>query len=97
MWITTDHDTNRLGFIPSFVSDADPRPAKEQFDSNYISGWQPFPGFKMTRGHVLHYTGDNPLKPIAMARLRDEIIVVYPYAWVAIIQPDSTFEVCRMD
>jgi hypothetical protein len=29
--------------------------------------------------------------------LRDELILIYEHSWVAIIQPDRTFETCRMD
>jgi hypothetical protein len=81
------------------LSEVDPRPAKEQFDSNYQhgGGWHPFPGFKLGTGISLHYPGDEPLEPLAMCEFRDELIVVYRFAWVAIIQRDQSFEVCRMD
>lgn len=36
-----------LGLIPSFLSESDPRPAREQFDENYQhgGGWRPLPNF----------------------------------------------------
>jgi len=41
--------------------------------------------------------GDPPFKPLAQAKLRDELIVLYEADFVAVIQPDRSFEVARMD
>jgi len=38
-----------------------------------------------------------PLKPVATSMLRDEMILVYPYAWVGIVQPSGDYEVSRCD
>lgn len=85
-----------LGLLPEFWDERDPRPAKEQADENYVSGWRPSAGFTMTeRG--LEYPGDPPMALVAEAKLRDETIRVYQSAWVAIIQPDGSHEICRMD
>jgi hypothetical protein len=47
---------------------------------------------------VLTYPGDPPLHPIAMWPLRDEMIVVYRHAIVAIFSTkDGSFEVARLD
>jgi len=88
-----------LGFIPEFLDENDPRPAKEQLDSNYGhgGGWRSQPGFTMLPNGDLKYPGDPPFAMLAETQLRDEVIRVYNYAWVAIVQPDGTFEVCRMD
>lgn len=88
-----------IGFLPLFFSERDPRPAKEQAHANYGhgGGWDPMPGFTMLNDGRLKYPGDPPLPMIAEAHLRDEIIRLYDCAWVAIIQPDKSFEVCRMD
>lgn len=87
-----------LGFLPSFLSDNDPEPAAKQFDRNYpFGGWDPFKGFTLQKDNSLTYPGDPPMKPLAYTKLRDELVVFYPHAWVAIIQPDRSFEVCRMD
>lgn len=88
---------DRLGYLPEFLSDNDPRPAKEQFDTNYISGWHPFKGFIKGKDNSLTYPGDPPQPPLASTKLRNELICYYQYSWVAIIQPDNSFEVCRMD
>jgi len=88
-----------LGFLPSLVDDRDPRPAREQFDSNYSygGGWVPFKGFTLLPNGGLSYPGDPILMPLAKTQLRDERIVFYDCSWVAVIQPDGTFEVARLD
>lgn len=87
-----------LGYIPSFLSEADPRPAKEQFEENYsFGGWQPMKGFKLNKDMSLKYPGDPPMKPWAEATLRQELIYVYQSGWVMILQPDMSFEVARLD
>jgi hypothetical protein len=96
--VTAEH----LGLIPKMLSEDDPRPAREQLDTGYRhgGGWRPFEGFDMAHYKDmwwLLYPNDPPTRSLAYCKLRDEIIVVYQHAWVAIIQPDGSFEVCRMD
>jgi hypothetical protein len=88
-----------LGLIPLFLSEIDERSAAEQFDDNYAhgGGWSPMPGWKMGSAGEIIYPSEQPLKPIAQATLRQEVIRFYPYAWVSITQPDGTFEISRMD
>jgi hypothetical protein len=97
-----------IGFIPSFLDLNDPRSAKEQFNERYAhgGGWDPFqtgniadePGRKfIVKANSLDYPGDPPMRIIAEAKLRDEVIRVYDCAWVAIIQPNGDYEICRMD
>lgn len=93
-------DTTHLGFIPSFLSEYDPRPAREQLDQNYAhgGGWSPMPGWQLqSDGESLRYPGDPVLHPLAEAKLRDETIRFYDCAFVAIFQPDGSFEVDRLD
>lgn len=87
-----------LGYIPSFVSDDDPRSAKEQLDSNYQhgGGWRKFEGHVM-QPDSLKYPGDPPMPLLYEARLRNERIRFYLYSWVAIVQEDGTYEIARMD
>ena len=93
-------DTN-VGYLPSFFSDGDPRPARDQIDERYSfgGGWRPFQGFTMASdGMVLTYPGDPPKYAVAAAILRDETIRLYePGSWVAIIQQDGSYEVSRCD
>lgn len=88
-----------LGFIPEFLSEFDPRPAAEQFNTNYAhgGGWHPLSGWKMNADGSIKYPGDPALAPIASAKLRDEEIFVYPHAWVGIRQPNGDYEVARLD
>jgi len=89
----------QLGMLPFWIDDGDPRPAREQFDEHYQhgGGWRPFEGFKLINPLEIQYPGDEPLEVIALMRLRDEMIAVFPHDWVLILQKDGTFEVCRMD
>lgn len=95
-----------LGLIPQMLNLADPRPAREQFNSNYAygGGWAAMTGWVYDPADQtikLPFTralgGDPALRPIASTTLRDEQILLYPYAWVAIVQPDGRAEVARMD
>ena len=86
------------GYIPSFLSENDPRPAREQISDNYIGGWFSFKDFVLqSDGLALKYPGDPALLPLWQAELRDETIVVYQHAWVMIKQKDGSFEVARLD
>lgn len=92
---TPDH----VGAIPLWLEDRDPRSAKEQLGYHYQhgGGWQPFEGFKLNKDKSIQYPGDPPHKPLAVMKLRNEVIMVYPHAWVMILQKDGSFEICRMD
>ena len=95
--VTPDH----LGLIPLFLSSENPSLAREQFDNNYAhgGGWRPMAGWTLREDSALIYEDgeDPPLLPIATAKLNDEVIFIYPNAWVAIVQPEGSFEVSRMD
>jgi hypothetical protein len=101
-WVSLDrqYDLRNLGpYLPHMLSAFDQRPAREQFDSGYQhgGGWDPMPGFTLHGDNSLSYPGDPPMRPLAKTQLRSELILLYPHDWVAIIQPDRSFEVCRMD
>lgn len=90
----------RVGFIDTFLSELDPRSAKDQINERYAhgGGWCPMEGWSLDpKTFAIAYPGDPSLRPISEAKLRDEHIIVYDDAWVAIIQPDGTFEVARID
>lgn len=98
-------DDSKIGFIPAFLSEFDPRSAAEQFDQHYAhgGGWNPWSkAWKLiTNDDILKtklkYPGDTPVKLIAYTCLHDETIMVFQYALVAIVQTDGTMEVSRMD
>ena len=87
-----------VGFIPEFLDENDPRPAREQINEAYAHGGgrRAFSGFTRT-SNGLQYPGDPPMKPYAQAHLRDETIVVFPHAWTMIVQADGSWEVARLD
>ena len=106
IWFATNLSFNpdMLGYIPSFFNEDDPRSASEQINHNYIGGWRPQKGFTMDpTTKVLQYgdpkeeDADPPLEVLAVSYLRNEIIALYRYSYLAIIQEDGTFEVCRLD
>jgi hypothetical protein len=83
-----------LGYLPGMLSENDPRPARDQLDDNYE--WRPFEGFTMLPDG-LAYPGDPLMPLLAETMLRDETIRFYDCSWVAIVQPDGSYEMCRMD
>lgn len=96
----TPNDERYLGLIPTFLSEDDPRPAREQFAENYAfgGGWSPMPNWKLDENtRRLQYPGDPAMRPRGIAHLRSETIIVYESAWVAIVQANGDFEVARMD
>ena len=89
-----------LGAIPEWLDADDPRPAAKQIHEHYAhgGGWRPFKGaVTLGKFYELCYPGDPPLHPRAGTKLRDELILFYDHAWLAIIQPDRSFEVSRVD
>lgn len=90
------------GLLPEFFDLEDPRPAKTQLNETYEhgGGFTPLPGFKLHQGPegcALEYPGDPLFRERCRGQLRDETIVLFDYSWLAIIQPDGRFEVCRCD
>jgi hypothetical protein len=45
----------------------------------------------------IQYPYDKALAAIAEIEFRKETILVFPHAWVCIIQENGSFEVARMD
>lgn len=94
--ITTDH----LGYLPSFFSEQDPRPAGVQLNENYAhgGGWNPLAGWRMNPiSRRIQYPGDPSLEPLAMAMVHNERLFFYDCAILCIVQPDGSFECGRVD
>jgi hypothetical protein len=92
----------QAGLLPDFFSADDPRPAWDQLLDNYPFGsGKPFEGFKLrgdsTKNWSLNYPGDPSLRPVSFAMLRHEALVLFEYAWLAIIQPTGEYIVYRVD
>lgn len=102
-----------LGFIPSFVSRHEGTLAERFNKAySHGGGWSPFGQgeWQQSSEGVLQYGDpskfeplypgdqpDPPMSPLVEARIGNEILRIYPHAWVSITQPDGSFEVMRMD
>jgi hypothetical protein len=90
-----------VGLIPYGLDENNTKSATEQLDDSYGhgGGWcRTDPKWTMNmEDYSIKYPGDPKMKPWAIASLRDETICVYESAWVAVIKPDRTFEISRMD
>lgn len=99
------HNSSRAGLLPQFFSELDPRPAREQLNTAYAHGGgvQPFEGFDLDLNRVdpsksfITYPGDPAFYPVSWATLRDELILLFPYSWIVIVQPDDSYLVTRCD
>jgi hypothetical protein len=87
------------GFIPGMLNDNDPRSTRDQLDAGYAhgGGWRPFKGHTMLEDGALSYPDDMPLLPRSTIYFREDRVVLYDHGWVAIVKPDGSYEVCRMD
>jgi hypothetical protein len=91
------------GYLPGFFNQDDPRPAREQINAAYAhgGGWRPMKGWAhdpVTRSiQYVAEPGDPPLEPLAVAALRDEVMFLYRYEWLAIFQKDGSFEIARVN
>lgn len=102
IWTSLSDDIDLLdaiGFLPEIFLDQDPRPAVEQAADRYAhgGGWRPQDGWELHPDGVAVYPGDPPQQVLAMATLRNEVLLVFRYGYVAIVQPDGSFEMSRMD
>lgn len=93
-----------VGYIPTFLDENDPRPAKEQIHTAYShgGGWNPFEGFKLKKDPItgrnfLSYPDDPPTWELSRATLRDETLIFFEHAWLVILQKDGSWEVARLD
>jgi hypothetical protein len=89
-----------VGNIRYFASESHKDKLSEQFDKAYSfgGGWRPFPGFTMDKDDgTITYPEDPPFKPLAVSKFREQTVYVYNYGWVAIVEPDGSFEISRMD
>ncbi len=101
---TLDH----LGIVPHWLNPNDDRPAAQQIDSHYQhgGGWRPMRGFELrdrARG-VLVFPVKDPedgedevFEPFAAMMFGREMIFAYRHAIFAIVQPDGSFEVGRLN
>lgn len=105
IWAIYGGHPDILGMLPGFFSEHDPRTAWDQLVDNYTFGGlaSPFEGFEL-EGELdapaklkIKDPGDPAYKAVASAKMREELIVLFPYAWVAIVQPDRKMQIMRVD
>lgn len=87
-----------LGYIPCWLDPDDPDSAAEQLGLAYarFGGWTPRKGWTMNEDSIT-FPGDPPRPLIARMRIRDEEVRFYLGAYIAIVQPDGSHEIARMD
>lgn len=92
-----------VGIIPLMLSVDNPNEAVDQLNDGYShgGGWRDFEGFQFDYSDPskprLLYPGDPPTEAVAYWELRDEHIILFDHAWVAVVQPNGDFRVARMD
>lgn len=90
-----------LGAIPDWLSPDDPAGAVEQIDAAYRvigGGWRDSKGSVLSLAdYTLTYPGDAPRRLIARTTLRDERILFFDGAWIAVVQLDGAYRVARID
>lgn len=87
-----------LGYIPQWFKQNDARTAKQVINDCYaFGGFRPFKGFRLNADNSLKYPGDPPMMPLAQTKYNDQLLIVYQHSWFAIIQPDGSLEVARLD
>lgn len=97
----THSEFDLVGLTPAFLNETSDDDAVTQLNRHYAhgGGWHDFEGFSFKDGDEpqLLYPGDPPMEAVAMWKLRDERIILFDHAWVAVVQPDNSFRVARMD
>ena len=86
------------GLIPSFLNEASDAPTIKQLDAGQPGGWRKFDGFTFDAKHeILSYPGDPPMKAMSKILFNNDIIMLFPHAWVLVLNADNRWEVARMD
>ena len=101
----TEKYPEAAGLLPLFLNPDDPRPAREQINDSYAhgGGWQEFTGFTPCINWAdpmesyLDYPDDPPMRAVAFAFFAEELVILFTYSWCAIVQPDLTATVARLD
>jgi hypothetical protein len=103
LWLALDKRfrPEQLGFLPEILTDSDPRSVKEQLEDRYAhgGGWRPITGMHMNpETRVMYFPGDPPFKPAALTEIGEEVVIFYPLcSLLAVIQPDGSYQVTRVD
>ena len=101
----TNPNPDILGFVSMMLDDEDKRSAEKQLNDGYQhgGGFSHFNGFTLSDDWQevgkakLLYSGDPPTRELSRGKLRDETVIAFEHAWFAVVQPDGSFVVSRMD
>lgn len=104
----TDMSEAAVGLIPAFLIGDDDRDAVAQLDARYAhgGGWHDFAGLRLEgwpEAARLVYPASEPhetdevYRELSRGVLRSETIIVFDHSWVAVVQPDGSYRVARMD
>ena len=92
------------GFLPTFILESDPRPLAEQINERYQhgGGWRPMGGWEIVGksdfGPTIKYEEDgSSMEAIGRCRFRNEMLYLYDYDFLMILNDDGSFEVARVD
>lgn len=93
------------GFLPTFLHPLDERDAVTQLHEAYAhgGGWNDFKGFTLkfdpenVQEATIEYAGDPAYELIAWTKLREETVLLFQHGWVAVVQPDGSHRIARMD
>jgi hypothetical protein len=104
MQITYFHPRATLahwGEIPNWLSDASPKPAKQQLHDGYrFGGWQSMKSdkIKMQPDGKYKYPGDPMQFPISEIRMASgERVLLYDSSIVVVVEKDGNWDMARMD
>jgi hypothetical protein len=96
-----------LGSVPSFLSVDDPRGAVEQINDRYgeHGGWHDSKGWSLQitaignnkYALIAINPGDPPRHLLAETHLRDEHILFFNGAYIAVVQQDGSHRMARID
>ena len=103
-----DMQLEHLGLIPSFLDELNPDDAITQINRNYQhgGGWYDMEGFELSKdddppwASIIYAINDEPAESytcLAHCKIHDEIVAFYRSAWVAVIKPNLSFRVARID
>lgn len=88
------------GLLLGFLDEEEPKSVQEQFAAGYGFGQL----LEMSGGinsdslkYESAYSEDQPLAPLSVLYFRDEQVILYPYAIVAILKSDTPTFITRMD
>jgi hypothetical protein len=98
--VSNDDLVQALGFLPSWVVDADhlEMPLKEAMEVQYGFGslWE-MKGGALKDDYVYTYDGDPDLYPLCVIKRGDEIFLQYEHAICVFKQSDGSIFVTRLD